>query len=147
MANVKININSSNNTAVIQRDYLYRDLNTNLLKNDNKTDIKTNDDITAIFGSLQNLFSYTPGERMLEPEFGMDFRKILYSQMNEKTANALGVYVYNKIKEWETRINISSIDITPDYDDNTYYITVYFTVKGIKTEKDIEFTYSLSKFY
>ena len=65
--------------------------------------------------------------------------------MSEKTANSLGLLIHNTLKRWETRINLGDIDIVPDYDDNTYYITVNFTIKSIASKNNYKFNYALRR--
>lgn len=145
MANVKIRIGALENKTSYNRDYLYKDVNSDLRLNGNKTDIITNDDVNAVFGSLKNLFSYSPGERILEPSYGINFTDLLYEPMTESTASSIGMEIFNGIKKWEPRVTIDNINVYPDYDDNTYYITLYFKIKGISTNKPIQFTYELSR--
>lgn len=144
MANLTVRIGTLNNSGK-NRNYVYRDMNSNLLLNSNKTDVITNDDVNAVFGSIKNIFDYKPGERILEPEFGMNFGSLLYEPMSEKTASSLGLLIHNTLKRWETRINLGDIDIVPDYDDNTYYITVNFTIKSIASKNNYKFNYALRR--
>lgn len=144
MANLTVRIGTLNNNGK-NRNYVYRDMNSNLLLNSNKTDVITNDDVNAVFGSIKNIFDYKPGERILEPEFGMNFGGLLYEPMSEKTANSLGLLIHNTLKRWETRINLGNIDIIPDYDDNTYYITINFTIKSIANKNNYKFNYALRR--
>lgn len=148
MANVKVVISDSTISEVDStqtKDYLYQDITSNLLLNSNKTDIIVNHDINAIFGSLKNIFTYTPGERPMLPSFGLDLRGLLYEPMNEHTANSIGMAVYNAIIAWEPRITVNNINVTADYDDNTYYVTVNFTCPRIGIEEPQQFTYQLRK--
>lgn len=144
MANLKVRIGTLSNSGS-NRDYVYRDINSNLLLNSNKTDVVTNDDVNAVFGSIKNIFDYKPGERILEPEFGMNFGGLLYEPMNENTANTLGMTIHNTLKRWEPRIILGPIDIVPDFDDNTYYITVNFSIKSVKTNENYQFNYALRR--
>lgn len=144
MANLTVRIGTLNNNGK-NRNYVYRDMNSNLLLNSNKTDVITNDDVNAVFGSIKNIFDYKPGERILEPEFGMNFGGLLYEPMSEKTANSLGLTIHNTLKRWEPRINLGEIDVIPDFDDNTYYVTVNFTIKSVRTIKNQQFNYALRR--
>lgn len=131
----------SNNT----KDYTYQDINSDLLLNSNKTDTLPNRDINAIFGSLRNLFIYTPGERMLNPEFGLNLKGLLYEAMTDKIAKSIGMEIYNGINRWEPRVKIESLEIIPDYDDNTYYITIKFKCTQLKVDETYYFNYSLAR--
>ena len=39
--------------------------------------------VNAIKNSLHNIFSWTPGERILNPEFGSKLRKLLYEGITD----------------------------------------------------------------
>ncbi len=146
MANVTFNfgslITSENQKA---RSNVYSDLNSELTANANKTNIIRNNDANSVLGSLKNLFTFKPGERILEPEYGLNLSEFLYQQMNDKTAQSIGLKIFNGIKKWEPRVSIRNINVYPDYDDNTYYITIKFTIARLSNEKEYEFNHALRK--
>jgi phage baseplate assembly protein W len=142
MANIRINLSGLNDTKEVH-PYLYRDMNSNIADNSNKTDIITNDDINAIFGSLKNLFIYSPGQRILNPPYGLNFNSVLYEPMNNKTADAIGMLIFNGIKKWEPRVTVQDVQIDPDIDNHTYYITITFTVNGLGQNRTFQFTHEL----
>lgn len=145
MANVVLRVGTLNNPSKGARDYVYSDINSNLLKNANKTDVLTNIDENAVFGSINNLFNYTPGQRMLLPTYGMDLSSLLYEPMNTKTAESLGVAIQNALTRWEPRAVIKEIEVTPDYDDNTYYIVIKFRIKNLNKNKEFQLTKAVQK--
>lgn len=145
MANVTLRVGTLNNPSKGTRDYVYSDINSNLLKNSNKTDVLTNIDENAVFGSINNLFNYTPGQRMLLPTYGMDLSSLLYEPMNTKTAESLGVAIQNALTRWEPRAVIKEIEVTPDYDDNTYYIVIKFRIKNLNKNKEFQLTKAVQK--
>ena len=144
MGNVKLRIGAISNPTTKNRDYVYNDINSNLLANSNKTDIRNNSDADAVLGSIKNLFMYKPGQRILTPEYGMDFSNLIYQPMNDKTAEAIGITIQNALKKWEPRVIISRIDIDPDYEDNTYYVKVSFRISNLVT-KEYQFTEAIRR--
>lgn len=144
MGNVKLRIGAISNPTTKNRDYVYNDINSNLLANSNKTDIRNNSDADAVLGSIKNLFMYKPGQRILTPEYGMDFSNLIYQPMNDKTAEAIGITIQNALKKWEPRVIISRIDIDPDYEDNTYYVKVSFRIRNLVT-KEYQFTEAIRR--
>lgn len=144
MGNVKLRIGTLKNPTMKNREYVYNDINSNLLMNSNKTDTKNNSDANAVLGSIKNLFNYKPGQRILTPAYGMDFSNLIYQPMNEKTAEAIGITIQNALKKWEPRVIISRIDIDPDYDDNTYYVKVSFRIRNLAT-KEYQFTEAIRR--
>lgn len=144
MGNVKLRIGAISNPTTKNRDYVYNDINSNLLANSNKTDTRNNSDADAVLGSIKNLFMYKPGQRILTPEYGMDFSNLIYQPMNDKTAEAIGITIQNALKKWEPRVIISRIDIDPDYEDNTYYVKVSFRIRNLVT-KEYQFTEAIRR--
>ena len=144
MGNVKLRIGAISNPTTKNRDYVYNDINSNLLANSNKTDMRNNSDADAVLGSIKNLFMYKPGQRILTPEYGMDFSNLIYQPMNDKTAEAIGITIQNALKKWEPRVIISRIDIDPDYEDNTYYVKVSFRIRNLVT-KEYQFTEAIRR--
>lgn len=126
-----------------KRANLYIDINKQLVTNTNKTDITTNTDVAAIMGSIKNILTYSPGERILRPNFGFDARELLYEQMSDKIAQSIGMKIYNAIKKWEPRIAISNVNVAPDYNDNCYYVTITFVIDGIQMNKPVTFSTAL----
>lgn len=147
MANIKINLGNFIIAPAEKKSYVFADINSNLLVNSNKTDLAPNYDINAIFGSLKNIFNYTPGERMMKPDFGLNLKGLLYEPMTERTANSIGLEIYNTIQKWEPRIKILNINVDPDYDDHTYYITIKFKCDLLEVDKDYYFDYNLQHLY
>jgi hypothetical protein len=61
------------------------DLNasTSILLSENKFKVANLKDIEAIKNSLHNIFTWIPGERILNPEFGCNLRRLLYNGITE----------------------------------------------------------------
>lgn len=146
MANIKLKLSGiANVNTTKHRDSVYVDANSNLSLNSNRTDVITNTDISGVFGSLSNLIDYRPGQRILNPEYGLDLRGLLYEPMNDKTAQSIGIELFNCIKKWEPRIIIKNINVYPDYDDNTYYVTITMNIQNLNNSKDYEFTKAIKR--
>ena len=142
MANIKIQLGNYSYTNT-QKDYVYQDINSDFNINSNATDLLPNQDLMAIFSSLKNIFDYTPGERILKPNFGLNLRGLLYEPMNEHTANSIGMCIYNAINTWEPRISIINIEISPNVEDHTYYVVVKFKATQLQINEEQQFTYNL----
>jgi len=102
-------------------------------------------DIPAVYQSIHNILVTRKGERLFNPEFGTDLEETLFELMDNITAEKLFVRLTESIERWEPRVIIqySESSVIPDYDTNTYYLNLVFTVKGYgltKYQYEGEFT-------
>lgn len=88
-------------------------------------------DINAVANSLNNIFSWTPGERVLDPEFGTNLRKVLFEGITAQNSELIRAEVRNAISKYEPRIQIQDIyDIstTDDTENNTVQMRIVYSV-------------------
>jgi len=45
--------------------------------------------VKSVFNSIRNIFAWTPGERLLNPEFGSNLKKLLYNGITEFTVESI----------------------------------------------------------
>lgn len=121
--------------------YTYADLHMDLVDNYNIndflfqkseiTDIKIDYDIEAIKNSLYNIFTTTPGEKILNPEFGMDIRRYIFEPATIDTAKEIRRRIFQQIRSYEPRITLKSVDITVLEDVNEFDIVIYFDIPAL----------------
>lgn len=124
--------------AINNRDYLYADLyldledsyniNNNLFQKNEINDFKLDYDIDAIRNSLVNLFTTAPGEKILNPEYGLDLRKYLFSPATIEVAESIREHIYIQIARFEPRIVLTDVRILIYEDVNEFDITISFNI-------------------
>jgi len=82
----------------------------------------------AVFESIYNILLTQPGDRVMDPKFGIDLNQYLFRQIDSVTAQQLMLSVYNNLKLYETRITELEVVVTPDIDHNTFIIDVFFAI-------------------
>ena len=113
----------------------YRDVHLDIQKGDNQTmnslfkpqtstDIKSSIDEQAIFNSINNLFSTTPGEKILEPEFGLDLRSFLFEPLTDYMAGVVGEKILKGITRWEPRVKVTNVHVKKDIPNRAYHIVL-----------------------
>lgn len=142
MANVVLTFGSDNSPKADPADnVLYRDidldvqLNTKNCEQTNKDydvyTVKQLIDINAVANSLNNIFTWTQGERVLDPEFGTNLRKVLFEGITAQNSELIRAEVRNAISKYEPRIQIQDIyDIstTDDTENNTVQMRIVYSV-------------------
>ena len=90
--------------------------------------------VNAIRNSLDNIFSWTPGERILNPEFGTNLRKLLYEGITDFNVEQIVAEIKHAVAQWEPRVqvaNIVDVSTTEDHENNTVHLKVIYTIPGL----------------
>lgn len=94
-------------------------------------DFKLDYDINAISNSLRNLFTTTPGDKLLNPEYGLDLRRFLFEPATIEMANLIRREIYAQVSIFEPRVKLTSVNITILEDVNEYDITIYMDIPAL----------------
>lgn len=121
--------------------FTYKDIGTSNIRFEEKNKvIYINDNNTsnineeAVKASLNNLFSFIPGQRILDPNYGNSLYQFLYEEINTYTADKIGKTLRSLIAKYEPRISITDIEIVPETDDSSYYIVLKYRINGLGTD-------------
>ena len=85
-------------------------------------------DAEAVVNAVKNILTTTPGQKLLNPLLGLDFRSYLFEPVNSTTSYFLGYYIYNNLGTQEPRINLETVEIEGSPDQNQYDINIGFSV-------------------
>ena len=119
----------------IHKEWIFKDIKTSDFTSDKKNrNIKVAVDYEAIQNSINNMFLFAKGERIIQPEFGNSLYEYLYEPVNELTAKKLGKAVVKMIEDWEPRVNILNVDVQAYPDDNLFYISVTYTIPALSND-------------
>jgi phage baseplate assembly protein W len=108
----------------------YKDLDLDFGRNVVTNDVNKLTNIEAVKRSVRNLINTSHFERPFHPEIGSDVRALLFENMTPLTALNLQRKVQEVLVNFEPRIRLVQIYATPDYDGNSYQLSVYFYVIG-----------------
>ncbi len=102
------------------------------------TDIKADYNMLAIKNSIRSIFNTRPGQRLLYPTFGIFLGGFLFEPITNSTARRIGETILRGITDFENRVQVQNINVIPDADNNTYYITItlYIPILDISTKTD-----------
>jgi len=142
MGSIVYDLSLGKKDAVI--DYTYKDIKIDVKKTNSNRDIEVSKDFEAINNGIYNLFLFELGERIINPEFGNSLYKYLYEPINDGTAQAIGEEILNMFENWEPRVNILNILITPDEDANTYSVEITYNVPSLRGEQILSFNTALN---
>ena len=86
---------------------------------------------TAIARSLRNLVLTYQGERFFNPILGSKVSRLLFESVDEITASAIQEEITTTINNFEPRVNLLAVDVSPDYDNGEFNVTVRYEIVGI----------------
>tara|TARA_R110002020_G_scaffold137052_3_gene305726 strand:+ start:318 stop:806 length:489 start_codon:yes stop_codon:yes gene_type:complete len=127
--------------AALEGGYLYKDLfldlvpevyyNKQLNRDINLKDIQGSYDLQAIKNSIINAFLTSPGQKILNPEFGIDLRRYLFEPVNSSTAYMIKYDIDTKLPEQEPRIELLNVNVDAITDEQEYYIAMQINIPSL----------------
>lgn len=124
-----------------QQGSLYTDLlldlkinytqNTELKKRREIRDIQISRDIGAIKNSLFTLFTTMPGQKILNPTYGLNLMQYLFTSVSTSQAQIIGEAIFTGISKFEPRVRVRNINVDTNFDENQYSITMTIDVPSL----------------
>lgn len=134
------NVNSNRNNANVYSDVkldlmLDTTFNNQLYKQQQILDIQADTNLGAIYNSIANIIITSPGEKPLNPIFGVGFGDLLFLPVTDQRAMSIGNAIFQAIQAFEPRVNILNVNVQPKPEENQYIITLTITVPRFNTQQ------------
>lgn len=94
--------------------------------------------IYAIKNSLHNIFTWRPGERVLNPEFGSRLYMLLYEGITPITEERIIAEIRHCVSVWEPRVQIIEVrDVSTidDTENNTIHLEIVYVIPSLSNEQ------------
>lgn len=108
----------------------FKDLNVTFKSHPITGDLTSVKDETSIKQSIVNLLLTNPGERLFNSEIGCGINALLFEPLDYGIANLVNSEITNTLQEYEPRINIISLNVIPNFDDNGFDVNLEFEIIG-----------------
>ena len=82
----------------------------------------------SVINAVKNILTTTPGQKLLNPTLGLDFRSYLFEPINTTTAYFMAQFIYSNLGVQEPRIDLQGISIEGLEDQNQYDINISFSI-------------------
>ena len=95
-----------------------------------------NDDLIAIKNqnaiarSIRNIVFTTPGEKFFNQSFGSRITESLFENIDEITATIIVDEIRQSIDNYEPRVEVDDVKAFPNYDNNSFDVTITYDVIG-----------------
>jgi len=81
-----------------------------------------------------------PGERIMEPEFGIGLKRFLFSMQSENPASSIEATIRSQVKTYLPVVSIKDVRIRTDQDRYSMSISIHYSIPDIGTEDLLEIT-------
>lgn len=125
----------------IKQNYLYKDISLDLQlgftegrelnKTLEKTDLYPIYDIQSVINSLKNVFTTSPGEKILNPTFGLDLRSYLFEPVTETRGYFIGEEILQGLPEQEPRVEVRKVEVIVDPEEQQYEINLTIGIPSL----------------
>jgi phage baseplate assembly protein W len=106
----------------------YSDLDLFFTRRSRDSDVNVLTNVQAIKRSVRNLVLTNYYEKPFHPEIGSGVRGLLFELATPMTAIAISQSIQDVIANYEPRASINFVDVFEEIDDNSYDVTINFTV-------------------
>ena len=113
---------------------IYSDLDLFFGKKSSDRDVSVVTDVQSVKRSIRNLVLLNTHEKPFHPEISSGIRDMLFELMTPVTAAILGRRIENVIENFEPRARLVGVRTIPDFDKNSYEVTIEFYVVNTPTE-------------
>ena len=86
---------------------------------------------TAIARSVRNLVLTYPGERFFNENLGSKVSGSLFENIDEISASVIKDEIDNTIRNYEPRVNLIEVIVSPNYDSLEFNVTINYRIVGI----------------
>jgi len=125
----------------LKKDYLYKDIkldldlaysfNSQLNRKESLNDVQALYDVEAIKNSITNAFLTTPGDKILNPTFGIDLRRFLFEPVDDFISEIIKDDIKVKLPRMEPRIELKNVTVVGDEDNQQYNISLEINVPSL----------------
>ena len=101
-------------------------------------------DMNDIEESIRIILGTTPGERLMQPEFGCDLKRLVFEKIDSTLIASLDHLIYHALLNYEPRITFLNTEILEQNDSNgLLHISINFKVIITNSRHNIVFPYYL----
>jgi len=93
-------------------------------------DLLSINDASAVSRSLRNLILTLNGERPFNSLLGTGLNRTLFEVLDTRVTTDIENEIRNVINNFEPRVSLRSVIVTPDFDQNGYHVLLDYEVIG-----------------
>jgi len=118
----------------------FTDIDLNFTAHPVTGDVTRKYDEASIKQSVKNLILTQNYERPFHSEIGSQVRAVLFEPVSPMTTMILQRSIEDVINNFEPRVTLTSVNVSPNIDNNAYNISIYFKIINTETPTTVDLT-------
>ena len=132
--------NRAEHFSPIRKQDIYSDFLTNFDVQPNTAQLVRNTNENAVKNALRNLIMTNKYERPHRPDYGGNIRNYLFEPLTPQTVDAMREDIKLTIQNYEKRVNVIDVIVSPYPDDSAVAITIVFSIRTNPNPVELELT-------
>ena len=112
----------------------FKDISMSFKINPTNKDIITIQNETAIARSIRNIVLTNRGEKFFSNYFGSGVQRLLFENIDDITASSIQDAIEESINNWEPRVELIDVEVTPNYDNAEFDVRIEYKIMGIDAQ-------------
>jgi uncharacterized protein len=109
---------------------LYSDIDFTFTRRPVVGDVALSYDSQAVIRSIRNILSTKKYEKLFNPSFGTNIDSVLFEPISAITSSALEQEISNAIRNYEPRVILKTVVVSPKEDKNLYEVSLTFYLEN-----------------
>ena len=110
----------------------FKDISMTFQANPLNEDLIALKNANAIARSVRNIVMTVPGEKFFNPTFGSRISESLFENIDDITATIIIDEIRESIENNEPRVQLMDVLAFPNYDNNSFDVTIIYEIIGIE---------------
>ena len=109
----------------------FKDLSMTFKQNPLNRDLIVLKNENAIARSIRNIVFTLPGEKFFNENYGSRVSKLLFENLDSITASEIEDEIRQSIVNYEPRVSIVQLSVTPNYDEGEFDTVIVYQIVGV----------------
>ncbi|MFD1905956.1 GPW/gp25 family protein [Paenibacillus rhizoplanae] len=97
----------------------------------------------SIRESIILILSTARGERVMRPDFGCRLNELVFSPNTMSTATLLRSFIEEALQNWEPRIEVDDITVTPRSDRSELEVSIDYSIRASNSKYNLVYPFFL----
>lgn len=123
----------------LKKSRSFKDFSVNFARNPFTDDLSVVNNDNSIKQAVKNIILTSPGEKPFQPLVGSSVNRLLFEPLDAFTADAIAEEIRTTINQYEPRVALTRVDVTPIYENNKLNVSLEYKIVGLPIVETIEF--------
>lgn len=123
----------------LKRSRSFKDFSVNFARNPFTDDLSVVHNDNSIKQAVKNIILTSPGEKPFQPLVGSSVNRLLFEPLDAFTADTIAEEIRTTINQYEPRVALTRVDVTPIYENNKLNVSLEYKIVGLPIVETIEF--------